>query len=158
MVDAPFNHYLAHLCARHKAIALLPPKVIAAFHITWNEKDGERNLQLTCERKGVRIVIAVAIIEGQHQRYASITHPPPIFVWHVKFLQCCLKMEYTIMTTQIEQVAAQVSPSRAMVIEDNQTLSRSAYPPACQSHKSTIVEAGCNKRQYALTHECFSIL
>src|SRR6266849_5173676 len=120
MVNAPFNRCLSHLCVRHKAVALSPPKVITTFHVAWSEKESERNLQLACKRKAMRIVIVVSIVEGKHQWCTSVTHLLPILGRHVEFFQCRLKMEYTIMAAQVEQMAAQVSSSRLMVVEDNQ--------------------------------------
>src|SRR6266571_9577321 len=122
MVDVPFNRCLPHLRVRHKAIALSPPKVITALHITWDEKDSERNLQFTCERQAMRIVIVVSIVEGEHQWCTSVTHLLPILRRHVEFFQCRLKMKYTVVAAQVEQMTAQVSSSRPVVVEDNQVL------------------------------------
>src|SRR5260370_25290738 len=119
MVNAPFNRCLSHLCVRHKAVALSPPKVITTFHVAWSEKESERNLQLACKRKAMRIVIVVSIVEGKHQWCTSVTHLLPILGLHVEFFQCRLKMEYTIMAAHAGLIAPQMPSRRRSVVQDN---------------------------------------
>src|SRR5947209_8579765 len=119
---ATIYRYLTHLRTGYKALALQPPEIITALYISWNEKDGNRNLQLTHESQAGGIVIVVSIVERQRQRQALIKHLMLIFARHVKFFQCLLKMQYTVMTTQVEQVGAQVSSGHPMIIENNQAM------------------------------------
>src|SRR6266571_7331305 len=78
MIETSLNCHLAYLCAMYKALALLPPEVVTTLNVPWNEKDGDGNLQLTCERKSIHIVITVSIIEGQHQWRTLVTYLFPL--------------------------------------------------------------------------------
>src|SRR5947207_12129227 len=71
-IGTSFNLYFVRLCAAHQASTLLPPEVITAFNITRNEKDSDRNLQLTGESKTIRVVIAISIVKRQHKGRALI--------------------------------------------------------------------------------------
>src|SRR2546423_454014 len=98
------------------------------------------------------IAIIVSIVESQHKQSASI---PPLrlaFAGRVELFQCRLKVEYTIVTAQVEEMSTQVTSGCLMVTEDNQPLSGSPRPPASQFHQSTIVKACCNQRLYPLIH------
>src|SRR5712692_4637632 len=72
MVGPTFNRHLVHMSIAYK-FAFSPPEWFTALDVAWNEKDSERNLQLTCKRKSMRIVIVVAIVKGQYQRRTLIT-------------------------------------------------------------------------------------
>src|SRR5437870_831047 len=104
MVDAPFNCCLPYVCVGYTAIALSPPKVITALHITRDEKDSKGNLQLMCERQTIRIVIVVSIVEGERQGRTSVIRLLPILRRHVEFFQCRLKMKYPVVAAQVKQV------------------------------------------------------
>ena len=59
------------------------------------------------------------------------------------------------MTTQVEQMAAQVSPGCTMVTEDNQVASRTLYPPADQAYETTIVATCRNTCAHSIVHELY---
>src|SRR5579864_3659284 len=120
MVDAPLDCHLTRLSAIYKALVLQPPEIISAFYVTRNDKDSNRNLQLPCKSKGMRVVIAVSIIEGQYHRYAPVTYPLPLLRRCIELFQRLFEMQYAIVLTQVEHLTAQISSKRAMVFEDNQ--------------------------------------
>src|SRR5258707_10578406 len=65
VISVPFNRYHIHLSIAYKSFTFSPPERFTTLDVTWNEKDSERNLQLTCKRKAMRIVIVVAIVKCQ---------------------------------------------------------------------------------------------
>src|SRR6266567_2765026 len=66
-------------------------------------------------------------------------------------------MEYTIVTTQVEQMLAQISPRCKVIIEDNQRRPEFLFPPTDQFHQSTIVEKRGNQYLYPLIHYLLSL-
>src|SRR5260221_6731223 len=72
MVGPTFNRHFVHLSTAYQ-FAFSPPEWFTGLDVTWNEEDCERNLQLTCKRKSMCIVIVVAIVKGQYQQRPLIT-------------------------------------------------------------------------------------
>jgi hypothetical protein len=53
-------------------------------------------------------------------------------------------------------MAAKLSPSRTVIIENDQILAREApSPPKSQFHQATVVETSSNKYPYPVGHEHF---
>ncbi len=140
MVDAPLDCHLTRLSATYKALVLQPPEIITAFYVARNDKDSDRNLQLSCKSKGMRVVIAVSIIKGQYHRYAPVTHPLPLLQRRIELFQRLFEMQQAIVLTQVEHLTAQISSNRAMVFEDNHAPPQAACPPVCKFYQPTIVE------------------
>src|SRR5260221_4663718 len=148
-----FNFHLVHLRMLCKPFTLLPPEVITALHVARNKEDSNRNLQLLCKRKGMRIVIVVAIVKGQHQQCTLITPILSILGRSIQFFKSLFQVQHTVVTPQIEEMATQVSPSCTVVSEDNQAWPRALPPPARKFHQPAIVEACSNEHPYLPTHE-----
>src|SRR5712692_1330426 len=127
----------------YNVLALQPPEAITAFNVTRNDKNGDRNLQLACKNKSVRIVILISIIKADHQRCAAVMYLPFLARPCIEFFQCCLNIEYTIVTAQIREMKVQGSPSCTVVIKDNQMFSRALSPVAYQFHQAGVVKTGC---------------
>src|SRR5579871_5795756 len=57
------------------------------------------------------------------------------------------------MTTQVEQMAPQITPGGAMVIEDNKLPFRASHQPARQSYQASVVETCCDEYASLPTHD-----
>src|SRR5258708_33984759 len=132
MVDAPLDCHLTRLSATHETLVLQPPEIITAFYVARNDKDSDRNLQLPCKSKGMRVVIAVSIIESQYHRYAPVTHPLPLLQRRIELFQRLFKLQQPIVLTQVEHLPAQISSNGAMVFEDNHAPPQPPCPPGCR--------------------------
>src|SRR5258708_9615820 len=115
MIGVSFQCHLVNLCKTYQASC--PPKRVASFHMPRNEKDSNGNLQLTCKWKCMCVVIVITIVKCQCQKSTPI---PPLYSLG-EFFQRRFEIEYAIVTTQIKQMAAQISPGYLMIIEDNQS-------------------------------------
>src|SRR6266702_5602536 len=138
-VGPTFNRHLVHLSIAYK-FAFSPPERLTTLEVTWNQKDRERNLQLTGKRKSMHIVIVVAIVKGQYQQRTLITSILSILGRSIQFFKSLFQMQHTVVTPQVEQMATQLSTTCLVVSEDNQALPRASSPPASQFYQPAVVE------------------
>src|SRR2546425_471090 len=122
VIGLSFNRHLVHLCSTHQAFTLLPPEILAALDIAWNEKDGDRHLQLTCKHESMSIVIMIAVVKSQYQGGTRILRRYPFLLLPVKFLKRFFKMQHAVVTAQVEEMAMQVSSACMMIGQNNQPL------------------------------------
>src|SRR5437868_8668428 len=114
VIGLSFNRHLVHLCSTHQAFTLVPPEILAALHIAWNEKDGDRHLQLTCKHEGMSIVIMIAVVKSQYQGGTPVLRWCRFLLLPVKFFKRFFKMQHAVVTAQVEEMATQVSSGCTM--------------------------------------------
>src|ERR1700730_4001036 len=109
VIGVSFKRYCIHPCLICQILPFFPPETMLIFDVTGNEKDGEREAQLLCEREAKRVVIVVSVVEGQYERCTSISLRMFSFIGCVEFFQCLFEMKDAIVTAQIEEMPTQVS-------------------------------------------------
>src|SRR6266516_829922 len=119
LIGWSFNRHLVHLCSTHQAFTLVPPEILAALHIAWNEKDGDRHLQLTCKHEGMSIVIMIAVVKSQYQGGTPVLRRCRFLLLSVKFFKLFFKMQHAVVTAQVEEMVAQVAASCTMIVQNN---------------------------------------
>src|SRR5438067_1246948 len=86
VIGTSLNRHFIYLRMKHKTFSFKPPEVLAALYIARDEKDGDRNLQLTCKLEGMGVVVAISIVKSQHQWGAPVTHLVRL-LWRIEFFK-----------------------------------------------------------------------
>src|SRR5262249_26239805 len=149
VIGMPLKRHPVYLRETYQAVR--PPERASAFDISRNEKDSNRNLQFGCKRKCMCVVVIIPIVKREHQERASSLYLASVL--HIEFFQRRFEVKYTVVTAQVEQLAAQIFPNSAMVIKNNQVTIRVLYPPAHQVYESTVVEKCRNTFFDSIVHK-----
>src|SRR2546426_9574584 len=73
----------------------------------------------------------------------------------IEFFKCFFEMQHAVVTTQVEEVATQISFTCTVIIEDNQPLPRALHPPASQLYQPTIIETCCKEYLYLIGSQTY---
>src|ERR1700736_5347146 len=109
---------LAGLRMMEKILWLLPPEAAPTIDVTRNQEEGDGYLQCRCKGKCFCVVIVVSIVEGQGKQGALLSSLAGTFLRLIQCFQGGLKVEYAIVTAQVEQVLLQGPSLRTVITED----------------------------------------
>src|SRR5579884_1902570 len=147
-IDSDF----VYLCGVRQAFSFQPLEALTGLDISRYQKKCDGYLQLTRELKGIRLVIALLIIEAQHQGDAPVSPSLARHGRRIEFLQSIFQMHDAIVTAQIEQLVTQGVTSCTMIVHDNEAWSSTLHPPVGEFHQTTVVETCCNDEPHTLSH------